>query len=136
MTEVLNASGIHEGKARVNHRHPDLRGHPNRPMSFDFDRIDATISAIMRRHGVRALRISLGIIFIWFGILKPLGLSPAAELVRNTVYWISPDWFVPLLGWWEVAIGVFLLFRSTIRIALFLLFLQMPGTFFPLILLP
>lgn len=57
-------------------------------------------------------------------------------MIENTVYWFSPELFVPILGWWEVAIGAFLLFRPLIRISLFLLFLQMPGTLLPLILLP
>ena len=90
----------------------------------------------MNRYGRLFLRISLAVVFIWFGILKPLGLSAAAELVRRTVYWLPPDFFIPLLGWWEVAIGVGLLFRPLIRVALFLLFLQMPGTILPLFLLP
>ena len=52
------------------------------------------------------------------------------------MYWFSPDLFVPILGCWEVAIGVGLLFRPLLRVALLLLFLQMPGTVLPLILLP
>ena len=103
---------------------------------FNFDRMDRMISAGMARYGIRLLRISLGVIFIWFGALKPFGLSPAQELVSNTVYFVDPAWFVPLLGWWEVAIGVGLLIRPLIRPAIALLFLQMPGTFLPLILLP
>ena len=82
------------------------------------------------------LRYSIAIIFFWFGILKPFGLSPAQDLVAETVFWFSADWFVPLLGWWEVAIGLLFLFRSTIPYALILLFLQIPGTFLPLVLLP
>lgn len=90
----------------------------------------------MARHGVWLLRMALGVIFIWFGALKAFGMSPAQDLVANTVYWVESDWFVPLLGWWEVAIGVGLLFRPLIRPAIALLFLQMPGTFMPLVLLP
>ncbi len=90
----------------------------------------------MDKYGILLLRVSIAIIFIWFGILKPLGLSPAEELVKNTVYWFPPEYFVPILGWWEVLIGVFILIRPLIRISLFLLFLQMPGTFLPLVLLP
>jgi uncharacterized membrane protein YkgB len=63
-------------------------------------------------------------------------MSPAAELVRRTVYFVSPDLFIPILGWWEVAIGVGLLYRPLNRTAIFLLFLQMPGTLLPLVLLP
>lgn len=101
-----------------------------------FDRIDPAIAGWMDRRGLFLLRISLAIIFIWFGALKTVGMSPADELVRRTVYWFPPDIFIPLLGWWEVAIGVCLLFRPLIRAAIFLLFLQMPGTMLPLILLP
>ena len=76
-------------------------------------------------------------IFIWFGLLKPFGISPAQELVENTVYWFDDKaTFVKFLGWWEVAIGVTICFRPLIRISIFLLFLQMPGTFLPLVLLP
>ncbi len=101
-----------------------------------FDNIDRRIAGWMQRHGHRLLRYTLGVIFIWFGILKPLGMSPAAELIANTVYWINPDVFVPILGWWEVVIGVCLLFRPLVRVAILLLFLQMPGTFLPLVLRP
>ncbi|MEM7102178.1 MAG: hypothetical protein AAF502_03530 [Bacteroidota bacterium] len=90
----------------------------------------------MRKYGYGMLRYSMAIIFIWFGILKPLGISPAQDLVINTTYWFAGEWFVPVLGWWEVAIGILLLFKPTIRFALLLLFLQMPGTFLPLVLLP
>jgi len=85
---------------------------------------------------MRLLRYSLGIVFIWFGLLKPLGVSPAAELVERTVYWFPPDVFVPILGWWEVAIGACMLWRPLIRVSIFLLLLQMPGTMLPLFLLP
>ena len=63
-------------------------------------------------------------------------MSPAAQLIERTVYWFPPENFVPILGWWEAAIGVCLLFRPLIRVSLFLLFLQLPGTLLPLILLP
>lgn len=97
---------------------------------------DRRIASWMDYYGHRLLRYSLAIIFIWFGLLKPLGVSPAADLVANTVYWFSPETFIPVLGWWEVAIGVCMLFRSLNRLALLLLFIQMPGTALPLLLLP
>tara|TARA_B100000614_G_scaffold46674_1_gene39731 strand:- start:754 stop:1134 length:381 start_codon:yes stop_codon:yes gene_type:complete len=76
-------------------------------------------------------------IFIWFGLLKPLGISPAQELVENTVYWFDDKaTFVNFLGWWEVVIGFTMCVRPLIRISIFLLFLQIPGTFLPLVLLP
>jgi uncharacterized membrane protein YkgB len=100
------------------------------------DPLDLAISTFMQRVGVRFLRISLAVVFIWFGALKLVGMSPAADLVRATVYWIPFEAFFPVLGVWEVLIGVFLLYRPTIRLALLLLFLQMPGTALPLLILP
>lgn len=102
-----------------------------------FDRTDRRIAGTMEKYGILLLRVSLGVIFIWFGVLKLFdGLSPAEDLVKRTVYWFSPDVFFPILGVWEVLIGVGLLVRPLIRAALLLLFLQMPGTLLPLVLLP
>ncbi len=98
--------------------------------------LDRRIVGWMQRNGLWVLRIALGIVFIWFGILKPLGVSPAADLVRRTVYFVPADIFIHILGWWEVAIGIGLLYRPLNRTAIFLLFLQMPGTLLPLVLLP
>ena len=100
------------------------------------DRTDLAIANWMSRWGAPALQLSLGVIFIWFGILKPFGLSPAQTLVERTVYWFPAETFVPILGWWEVAIGVCLIARPLIRVGTLLLFLQMPGTALPLLLLP
>ena len=102
----------------------------------NLDAFDRRLSGWMERIGMRVLRYALAIVFIWFGALKPLGMSPAEELVKNTVYFLPPDVFFPILGWWEVAIGVLLLYRPLNRLALGLLFIQMPGTMLPLVLLP
>lgn len=107
-------------------------------VSREVEWMDRRIAGFMRRWGTPALRGSLAVIFIWFGILKPLGMSPAADLVIATVGWLpffgAGEW-LDIIGWWEVAIGVTFLFRRTLRIAIALLLLQMIGTFLPLILL-
>lgn len=107
--------------------------------SRQFDRLDRHISGYMQKLGIYALRISLGIIFIWFGLLKVIGLSPAADLVKATVYWMplfGPAFWLIIIGFWEMAIGATFLFKKTLRIAILLLFLQMTGTFMPLFILP
>lgn len=101
------------------------------------DTLDARIASTLRRHGVRLLRIAIGLVFLWFGALKLVpGLSPAEALVKATVPFVDADAFYPILAVWEVLIGAFLLFRPTVRAALLLLALQMPGTFLPLVVLP
>jgi uncharacterized membrane protein YkgB len=106
---------------------------------IDIDALDRRITAFMRRWGLSALRVSLAAIFVWFGALKPLGLSPAAPMVQATVSWLplfAADTWLAVIGWWEVAIGVTFLFDKTVRLAIALLALQMVGTFLPLVVLP
>jgi uncharacterized membrane protein YkgB len=109
------------------------------PTRERFQEVDAQISASMRRWALPALRVSLAVIFVWFGVLKPLGLSPAEELVLATVQWmpfLEPHQWLSVIGLWEVAIGLTFLHRTTSRLAIALLALQMGGTFLPLVLLP
>ncbi|MEM9996892.1 MAG: hypothetical protein AAF809_04260 [Bacteroidota bacterium] len=101
------------------------------------DRLDQRLAAFMGGYGIAALRVAVGLVFVWFGGLKLFdGLSPAEDLVKATVYWVDPDVFFPILAVWEVLIGIGLLWRPLVRGALLLLALQMPGTFLPLVLLP
>ena len=100
-------------------------------------RFDLWLTHWMAERGITILRVGLGIVFFWFGILKFFpGLSPAENLVRNTVYFIDPDLFIPVLATWETLIGIGLISGKFIRLTLLLLFLQMPGTALPLVLLP
>jgi uncharacterized membrane protein YkgB len=101
-----------------------------------FDAVDATITSLMDRWSIPALRGALGIVFVWFGGLKVVGVSPAADLVAATVYVVPAELFVPVLGVWEVLIGLCLLYRPLTRVGLLLLAVQLPGTFLPLVLLP
>jgi hypothetical protein len=55
-----------------------------------FDVVDARITNWMARHGVPLLRVSLGIVFLWFGALKFFpGLSPASDLAARTIATLS-----------------------------------------------
>ncbi len=98
--------------------------------------VDTRIINYLDKVSLPVLRYSMAIIFIWFGALKPLGNSPANDLIAKTVYWFNPDIFIPILGIWEIVIGICLIYTPLIRVGLFLLALQMPGTFLPLILRP
>ena len=85
------------------------------------------------------VRIPIFIIFFWFGLLKIIDLSPAQQLVKDTVYWmpfLSAASWTYVIGVWEVLIAICFLFKRTTLIAMILLFLQMSGTFLPLVILP
>ncbi len=102
-----------------------------------FSKLDKRITDWMANYGLLILRISLGIVFLWFGLLKFFkGLSPAEDLVRNTVYFVNPDLFLPVLAAWESLIGLGLITGKFLRLTILLLFLQMPGTALPLLILP
>lgn len=109
----------------------------NEQIHTQFDQLDRRITRWMAQNGMTILRIGLGIVFLWFGALKLVpGLSPAEALVRNTTYFVDPDWFLPVLAVWEMAIGLGLIVGKFMRLTLLLLFLQMPGTALPLVVLP
>ncbi len=110
--------------------------------STKLDRIDSMLTSWMARNGVQLLRLSLGIIFFWFGVLKFFpGLSPAESLAGNTIATLSFG-LVParaavwILAVWETLIGVGLLSGRFLRETLLLLWLQMLGTLTPLVLFP
>ncbi|MGF2687684.1 hypothetical protein ACQUWM_14365 [Marinobacter sp. DUT-3] len=103
---------------------------------FTFGRCDKMAAEWMHKHGQIFLRYSIAAVFIWLGALKPLGISPVNDLITNTVFWLPSSIFIPFLGYWEVLIGVCLIFRPLLRVALSLLFLQLFGTVLPLFLVP
>lgn len=106
------------------------------------DRIDAHIADWMARNSVSLLRVSLGVVFLWFGALKFFpSLSPAQDLAARTIEALSlglvgPSLSLPALAAWECLIGLGLLWRRTTRAALLLMALQMLGTLTPLVLFP
>ena len=106
------------------------------------DPVDIRITTWMARHGITLTRIALGIVFLWFGIIKFVpAWSPAAELATRTIERLTfgqvpPALSLPLLAAWESLIGIGLLTGRYLRTTLFLLFAQMPGTLTPLFLFP
>ena len=107
-----------------------------------FERIDRQVTWWMASRGLTLLRISLGIIFFWFGALKFFeGLSPAENLATQTIDiltfgLIGPSTVRYGLATWEVLIGVGLIFNVLLRETLLLMFVQMIGTMTPIFLLP
>jgi uncharacterized membrane protein YphA (DoxX/SURF4 family) len=107
-----------------------------------FNYLDARITQWMARYGILLLRISMGLVFLWFGALKFFpGLSPAADLATRTIErltfgLISPGVSILLLAVLESLIGLGLIFGIFMRVTLLLLFIQMLGTISPIFLFP
>jgi len=104
--------------------------------------VESCVTSWMAQNTVLLTRVALGLIFFWFGILKFFpGESDATELAAKTISTlcfglVSHAVSIPILASWECLIGVGLLAGKFLRVTLVLLFLQMPGTFLPLIFFP
>ncbi len=77
-------------------------------------------------------RVLLGVIFVWFGLLKVTGNLSASSIIAKSVYWFDPDIFVPFLGYWEIVMGLALFYHRFLRLAILLLLVRLPGTFLAL----
>ncbi len=107
-----------------------------------FHKVDIAVTNWMARNGIPLLRYSIGIIFLWYGMLKFFqGASPAEDLAINTIDALtfglfSPKFIIISLALLETLIGVGLIFNLFLRETLLLLYLQMIGTFTPIFLFP
>jgi uncharacterized membrane protein YphA (DoxX/SURF4 family) len=103
---------------------------------------DLHITRWMARYGLTLLRLSLGIVFLWFGALKFFPeLSPAQDLATRTISVLTgglvpPSVSLPLLAGWECLIGIGLIIGRGLRAILLLLYMQMLGTLTPIVLFP
>ena len=107
-----------------------------------FDKVDPIITGWMNKNGLFLLRISIGIVFVWFGVLKFFpGVSAAQDLAIRTIelltFGLVPELLIINgLALWEVVIGIGLITGKFMRETILLLFLQMMGTFTPIFLFP
>ena len=94
------------------------------------------------RNGLNILRVSLGLVFIWFGMLKFFpGISAAEVIAGKTIYTLTfgivkPPVSLPFLAIWECTVGLGLITKRWMNLTLLLLYFQMIGTFLPLVFFP
>ncbi len=107
-----------------------------------YEQVDQAVIKWMARNGIFLLRISIGLIFIWFGALKFFqGASPAEELAGTSIQilsfgLISAQIGLPILAAWECLIGFGMFVFRYMRFTILLLYVQMLGTFSPVVLMP
>jgi putative oxidoreductase len=99
-------------------------------------RFDRTVIEFTRAHSIPILRMSLGIVFVWFGVLKIVGHSPVADLVIKTAYFLPPNVAVIGMGVLETVIGIGLITGVAMRLTLLMFFVQMCGTFLTIVTRP
>ena len=93
-------------------------------MSGMFRAVERTIGGFSRRRSPTILRVAIGLMFIWFGVLKLLGQSPVEGMVMNAVPWAPEDYVVLVLGSIEVIVGIGLLAALWLPLVMGLLWLQ------------
>ncbi|MER5770876.1 DoxX family protein [Streptomyces sp. NPDC001985] len=95
-----------------------------------------------RPHSTTILRVSVGLVFIWFGLMKFIPeASPAQDVATRTMDVLSfglvpAEATRPLLALFETAIGVGLVTGVLLRVALAAFFVHMAGVFSALLILP
>jgi putative oxidoreductase len=94
---------------------------------------DRTVRRLLERASPMLLRISLGIVFVWFGALKVSGVSAVGGLVAATVPFLDSAWFVPVLGVVEIGVGLAFVTGRLLRIVVPVFAAHMAGTFLVLI---
>lgn len=104
--------------------------------------IDQYLTRWMAKYGITFMRISIGIIYIWFGGLKFFpGLSPAEGLATSTIDQLTFG-LIPsnialiMLATFEVLIGILMTTGLFLRFTILLLIGQMFGTMSPIFLFP
>lgn len=122
MNEVLQRRSRHDG--RVDQVVGRLRT------------IDARVTGLLRQVTLPALRILLGMLFVWFGGLKVVGESPVGDLVSGTLPFADPHLVVTTLGAVEVLLGVGLVAGVGVRLVLPVLTAHLSGTFLTFVMLP
>jgi len=99
-------------------------------------RVINRVEPILQRNSLAALRIAIAAVYIWFGALKVAGTTPVRDLVEATTPWTDPSWFVPAMGVFEVALGLWLMVGRGLWAALPLFVAHMIGTFGVLVMVP
>ncbi len=107
---------------------------------MNLSHIDNSIIHFLRKAFIPTARFSIFVVYVWFGALKILGVSPAGALVHglfdNTIHFMTFNTFYVLFAWFEVLIGIMFIIPKATRYVLPLLFIHMITTFMPLIFLP
>jgi putative oxidoreductase len=101
-----------------------------------YSEVEDRLAALVRPYSLTMLRVSLGVVFVWFGALKVADATPVADLVAGTVPWVDPSWFVPLLGGVEVLLGIGLIIGRYLTAVAAVLAGHLSGTFLVLLMQP
>lgn len=98
--------------------------------------LEDRVFAVLRRTSVPALRVALGLVFVWFGALKVTGDSPAGDLVAGVLPWLPADPLVVGLGGFEVLLGLVVIAGYRVTLAMAVMVAHLLGTFLVFVSMP
>ena len=107
-----------------------------------FDRLDTAINRWLVAHSIALLRVSLGVVFLFFGVIKFFpGASPIEELATRTTTALTlgvipPSAGLVVIAVLECAIGLCFITGKFLRVGVWLMGAQMLGAMSPLALFP
>jgi len=107
-----------------------------------FEQVEERVHGVLVRHSITALRVTVGAVFLGFGMLKFFpGVSPAQDLSIKTIDLLTfglVPWRAGLvvIATLECFIGICLLANRWMRLAVWLLAVEFIGILAPLVLLP
>jgi len=108
--------------------------------NIDYKAIDLQLIAFFKRTFIPVARVSIFLVFFWFGAIKVLGLSPASPLAEaltaKTVGMQYFDVLFLILALLECLIGLLFLFPKMTRVVIPLLLAHMAIVCSPLVLVP
>lgn len=98
-----------------------------------FRTVEDQVTVELRRISLPLLRCAFGVVFFWFGALKVVGVSPVGDFVAGTLPWFDRAWLLPVLGLFEMAIGVGMIAGRALFLVCAVLVGHLTGTFLSLL---
>lgn len=100
------------------------------------DAVDLRLARWFDAYGITLLRLAVGIVYIWFGVLKVIDRSPVEQLVQDVAFFLPGDFVMPAMGALEVVIGLGLIFPVAMRLTLLVMWAQLIGTLAAFVVVP
>jgi putative oxidoreductase len=95
--------------------------------------VEVRVSEELRRVSLPLLRGAFGVVFVWFGALKVLGVTPVGDFLAGTLPWFDRAWLIPAVGLVEMAIGLGMVLDRFLVLVCAALVGHLLGTFLSLV---
>ena len=101
-----------------------------------FRGVASLLQQLLRHRETLLLRVSLGTVFLWFGLLKIFGETSVLGIIRSAYPFVARAPFLQTLGLGETVLGVGVLVGWRVRFMASIMFLHLVGTLLVPVLAP